>query len=150
MNLEEKINEELKAAMKSGNKNRLDALRSLRASIIEFNKSSADAKLDDAAEFKILANAAKKRKDAIEMYKGANRPELLEKEEEELRVIEEFLPKMMEEDEVRQYVKAKIDSVGATGMKDMGKVMGPTMKELAGKADGGTVQRIVKELLEGV
>ena len=150
MNLEAKVNEELKAAMKSGDKVRLDALRSLRASIIEFSKSGAEGEMNEATEMKILTTAAKKRKDAIELYKNANRPELLEKEEQELVVIQEFLPKMMEEAEVVDFIKAKIATVGASGMKDLGKVMGPTMKELAGKAEGALVQKIVKELLEGM
>lgn len=150
MNLEEKINEQLKEAMKSGDKVRLDTLRSIRAGIIEFNKSGSGTELTEEIEFKILNNAAKKRKDAIELYEKANRPELLEKEKAELLIIQEFLPKMMEESEVRAFVAAKIAQVGASGMKDMGKVMGPSMKELAGKAEGALVQRLVKELLESM
>ncbi len=149
MNLEQRINEDLKSAMKSGDKVRIDALRSLRAAIIEFNKSGSETGLTPEIEFKILNGAAKKRKDAIEMYKSANRPELLTKEEAELAIIQEYLPKMMAEDEVRGFVANKIKEVSATSMKDMGKVMGPTMKELAGKAEGSLVQKIVKELLEG-
>lgn len=149
MNLEQRINEDMKNAMKSGEKVRLDTLRSIRASIIEFNKSGATGEMNEETEFKILNGAAKKRKDAIEMYKNANRPELLEKEEAELAIIQEYLPKMMDEAEVREFVKNKINAVGASGMKDMGKVMGPSMKELSGKAEGSLVQKIVKELLEG-
>jgi hypothetical protein len=149
MNLEQRINEDLKAAMKAGDKVRIDALRSLRAAIIEFNKSGTQTELTPEIELKILNGAAKKRKDAIEMYKNANRPDLLEKEEAELAIIQEYLPQMMSEEEIRTIVAQKIQQVGATSMKDMGKVMGPLMKELAGRADGGVVQKIVKELLEG-
>jgi len=149
MNLEQKINEELKQAMKSGDKTRLDALRSIRAGIIEFLKSGSDVVLTPEVELKILNQAAKKRKEAIELYEKAGRVDSLEKEKIELEVISEFLPKMMEEEEVRIYLKNKIEQVGATSMKDMGKVMGPCMKELSGKAEGALVQKIVKELLEG-
>ncbi len=149
MTFADKINEDLKNAMKSGDKVRLDTLRSIRAAIIEFEKSGDKAEMTPEMEFKILNGAAKKRKDAIEMYKNANRPELLEKEEAELSIIQEYLPKMMDESEVRQFIKDKIVAIGAVGMKDMGKVMGPSMKELNGKADGSLVQKIVKELLEG-
>lgn len=149
MNLEQRINEDLKSAMKSGDKIRIDALRSLRAAIIEFNKSGSETALTPEIELKILNNAAKKRKDAIEMYRNANRPDLLQKEQAELAIIQEYMPAMMSEDELRQFVAQKIKDVGATSIKDMGKVMGPTMKELAGRADGSLVQKIVKELLEG-
>ncbi len=149
MNLEQKINEELKQAMKSGEKTRLDALRSIRAGIIEYLKSGSEAALTPDVEFRILNQAAKKRKEAIELYEKAGRADSADKEKLELEVISEFLPKMMEEDEVRSYVKNKIEQVGATSMKDMGKVMGPVMKELSGKAEGALVQKIVKELLEG-
>lgn len=149
MNLEQRINEDLKTAMKAGDKVRIDALRSLRAAIIEFNKSGSETGLTPEIELKILNNAAKKRKDAIELYKTASRPDLLEKEEAELAIIQEYLPQMMSEEEIRSFVAQKIQQVGASSMKDMGKVMGPTMKELAGRADGSLVQKIVKELLEG-
>lgn len=147
MTFEQRINEEMKSAMKSGDKLRLDTIRSIRAGILEFQKSGIDREMNDDDGQKILLSAAKKRKDAIEMYTVANRKDLADKEALELKIIEEFLPKQMEEAEIRSFIKDFIKKVGAESMKDIGKVMGPAMKELTGKADGSTVQRIVKELL---
>ncbi len=149
MALELKINDEIKLAMKSGDKLRLETLRSVRAAIIEFSKSGIDREMNEADELKILNNLSKKRKDAISMYKDAGRMELADKESSELNVILEFLPAQLSEAEVRATItKIKEDS-GAVDMKDMGKVMGPAMKALSGKADGGLVQSIVKEILGG-
>lgn len=147
MTFEQRINEEMKAAMKSGDKLRLETIRSIRAGILEFQKSGIDREMNDADVQKILLSGAKKRKDAIEMYASANRQDLADKEAAELKIIEEFLPKQMEESEIRTFIAEFIKNVGAEGMKDLGKVMGPAMKELTGKADGNTVQRIVRELL---
>ena len=147
MTLEEQINEQLKAAIKSGDKTRMETLRSLRASIIEFNKSGAGRAMNSDDELKILKSAAKKRKDAIEMYEKAGRKELAEKEKQELEIINSFLPEQLSEDEIRKVVLNTIQQVEAEGMKDMGKVMGPVMKELKGKADGNTVRQIVQSEL---
>ncbi len=147
MNFEQKINEEMKAAMKSGDKLRLETIRSIRAGILEFQKSGIDREMNEQDAQKILLSGAKKRKDAIEMYSQANRKDLADKEAAELKIIEEFLPKQMTEDEITEFVTNFIAEVGAEGMQHLGKVMGPAMKQLTGKADGNTVQRIVKELL---
>ena len=147
MNLEEKINSELKESIKSGNKLRMETLRSIRAAVIEFNKSGAGREINDDDCMKILLNQAKRRKDAIDLYKTANRPELLEKEEKELEIIAEFLPKQLSEDEIRNIISEIVKNSGAKGMQDIGKVMGPAMKEFKGKADGGLVQSIVKAIL---
>lgn len=147
MSLETKINEEIKAAMKNGDKPRLETLRSIRASIIEFAKSGVGREMNEEDEIKILNNQAKKRRDAIDMYAQAGRAELKEQEEFELGVIEEFLPEKMDESKVKEVILGIIAEVGAEGPKDMGKVMGPSMKALAGKADGSLVQKIVKESL---
>lgn len=147
MNFEQKINDEIKAAMKSGDKIRIDVLRSLRAAIIEFNKSGSGKELDDDEAMKILTGQAKKRRDAIEMYEKGGREELAEKEKAELKIIGEFLPKQLGDAELTHAVKAKIAELGASDAKDMGKVIGALMKELKGKADGKAVQAKVRELL---
>jgi len=147
MNIEEKINSELKESIKSGNKLKMETLRSIRAAIIEFNKSGIGRELNDEDCLKIIQNQAKRRRDAIEVYKTANRPELLEKEEKELEIISDFLPQQLSEEQIRNIILVIIDKSGASGMQDIGKVMGPAMKELRGKADGGLVQTIVKTLL---
>lgn len=148
MTFEQKINEDLKEAMKSGDKIRLETLRSLRASIIEFNKSGTDKIMSEEDAQKILLNASKKRKDAIDMYRQAGRQDLMEKEESELAIIASFLPEQMSEDQVIHALKGIIQQAGAEGPKDMGKVMGLAMKELRGKADGNLVQQCVKQLLQ--
>ena len=148
MNLEPRINDELKEAIKQGNRLRMDTLRSIRAAIIEFNKSGVGREMNDDDELKILQGAAKKRRDAIELYEKAGRTELSDREKAELVIITEFLPKQLSEDEVTAIISKIIAESGATGMKDMGKVMGAAMKELKGKAEGNLVQTLVKSGLE--
>lgn len=144
MSLEAIINEQLKDAIKSGDKIRLETIRSLRASIIEFNKSGANREMNNDDELKILKSAAKKRKDAIEMYEKGGRTELAEKEKQELEIINSFLPEQASGEEIQSVVLKTIQNVNAEGMKDMGKVMGTVMKELKGKADGNIVRQIVQ------
>lgn len=147
MNLETKITDEMKAAMKSGDKLRLDTVRSIRASILEFKTNGSNKEMDETEEIKLLNSLAKKRKDSINMYEQAGRTELADKEKAELAVIMEFLPKQLTEDEVRNIVKDLITKTGASGNDGLKLVMGPVMKELKGKADGNLVQSIVKEML---
>lgn len=147
MSLEAKINEEMKAAMKSGAKLRLDTLRSIRAAIIEFAKSGAGREMNSDDEIKLLNSIAKKRKDAIAMYEQGGRTEAAQQESDELAIIQEFLPKQLSDDEITDIIKDIIAKVGASSEKDFGKVMGPSMKALTGQADGGKVQNIVKSLL---
>ncbi len=144
MSLETIINEQLKNAIKSGDKIRLETIRSLRASIIEFNKSGANREMNNDDELKILKSAAKKRKDAIEMYEKGGRMELAEKEKQELEIINSFLPEQTSEEEIKNVVLKTIQYENAEGIKDMGKVMGTVMKELKGKADGNLVRQIVQ------
>jgi uncharacterized protein YqeY len=144
MKLEEKINEQLKAAIKSEDKTKMETLRSLRASIIEFNKSGVGRKMNPEDEIKLLKTAVKRRKDAIEMYKKGGRQELADKENAELEIISEFLPEQASEDEIKTLVQKTIQNVNAEGMKDMGSVMGPVMNALKGKADGNLVRQIVQ------
>jgi uncharacterized protein YqeY len=148
MNFEQLINDDLKEAMKSGDKLKLETLRSLRASVIEFNKNGTGKELAEEDAQKILLQASKKRKDAIEMYKQAGRQDLLEKEEAELAIIASYLPQQLTEDQVIDVLKGLIANIGAEGPKDMGKVMGLAMKELRGKADGTLVQQCLKSLLQ--
>lgn len=137
----------MKTAMKGGDKLRLETLRSLRALILEFEKSGAGRAMNEEDEQKLLLSASKKRKDAIEQFRNAGRTEAADKEAAELAIIQEFLPKQMEEAEVEAAVKAIITSVGATTAQEVGKVMGAAMKELRGKADGNLVQAVAKRLL---
>lgn len=145
--LSEIITEQMKAAMKSGDKLRLETIRSIRALILEFEKSGVGRTMTEEDEQKLLISAAKKRKDSIEQYRAANREDLASKEEAELAIIQEFLPKQMDESEVETVVKTIIEQVGAKTPQEVGKVMGAAMKELRGKADGTLVQTVAKRLL---
>lgn len=147
MSLQEKISEDLAKAMKSGDKTRVDTLRMIRAQLIEFSKRGADHNITPEDEISILTSAAKKRKEAIEEFRKANRLEMVEKEESELKIIQEYLPKQLTEEEIKEIIKKYITETGASGQKDFGKVMPLVMKELKGKADGKLVQNLVKELL---
>ena len=147
MNLKDRINEELKTSMKAGDKIRTETIRSLRAAIIEFEKSGAEREMSPDDELKILMSAAKKRREAIEMYDQHGRPELAEKERIELAVIQEYLPKQISREEITDRVRAVIRETSAASPQDTNKVIPILMKELKGKVDGKTVQEIVKEEL---
>lgn len=147
MSLTEQINEQMKTAMKGGDKLRLETLRSLRAGIIEFEKSGAGRAMTPADEQDILLKAAKKRKEAIEEYGKVGRDDVAEKERAELAIIQEFLPQQLSEEQVEQKIRDIILEQGASGSGDFARVMPAAMKELRGKADGALVQSIVKKLL---
>lgn len=152
MSLKDKINEDLKAAMKSGEKVRLEAIRAIRTALLNKEVSirvGGVGTLSPEQEMEVLVSLGKQRRDSIEQYKAGNRPDLAEKESAELAVIEEYLPKQLSEAEVKDVIERIVAQVGAASAKDMGKVMGPAMKELKGKADGGLVQQLVKERLGG-
>ena len=147
MALTEIINDQMKAAMKSGDKQRLETIRSIRALILEFEKSGAARAMTEEDEQKILLFAAKRRKDSVEQYRAAKRDDLADKEAAELLIIQEFLPKQMTEEEVEIIVKGIIEQMGAKTPQEVGKVVGASMKELRGKTDGNVVQAVVKRLL---
>lgn len=150
MSLKERIDQDLKEAMKSGDKNRLNTIRSIRAALLEKEVSirvGGKAELSDEQELEVVMNLAKKRKDSIQQYQDAGRKDLAEIEQAELAVITTYLPAQMPDEEIEAAVRDIIAQVGATSMKDMGKVMGAAMKKLKGKADGGKVQEMVKSAL---
>ena len=147
MNLKEKINQDLKDAMKSGDKIRLSVVRSIRALILEFEKSGAAKELTPDDELKMLTTAAKKRKDSIEQFRNAGRNELAETEEAELNILMDYLPKQMDESEVRNEVIRLANEIGTKSKADFPKLMPLVMKELKGKADGKLVKSIVESLL---
>ena len=150
MSLKEKIDQDLKNSMKSGDKDRLNAIRSIRAALLEKEVSirvGGKAVLSDDQEIEVLVSLAKKRRDAIEQFTAGNRPDLAATELSELSVIEECLPEPVSDDEINSIVKDVVAKIGASSMKDIGKVMGEAMKALKGKADGTKVQQVVKSLL---
>ena len=148
MNLKEKINIDLKSAMKEGNKLRLQTIRSIRALIIEFEKSGTGKELNNEAELKLLTSAAKRRKDSIEQFRNANREDLAQKEETELKIIQTYLPKQLSEDELKIKIYEIAKLIDANKKEDFPKLMPAVMKELKGMADGKFIKKIVTELLE--
>jgi uncharacterized protein YqeY len=149
MALKETIEAGIKDAMRAKDADRLRALRAIKSMILleETSGSNADG-LSADAEMKILMKAAKQRKDSLDVYVNQNRPDLAEKEQAELSIIEEFLPKQLTEAELAEKISAIIEQVGATSPADMGKVMGAASKQLAGLADGKAISVKVGELLK--
>lgn len=147
MSLKDRITTELTASMKAGEKLRTETLRSLRALILEFEKSGIDREMNLDDEMKLLMSAAKKRKDSVDIYAANNRPELAAKEQAELEIIQEYLPEQLTRAEIEVRVAEMIAQVAASSPADTNKVIGPLMKELKGKADGKIVQEVVKEKL---
>ena len=147
MNLKEKINEDMKAAMKSGDKIRLETIRSVRALILEFEKSGANMQLNPEEEIKLLSTAAKKRKESIEQFGKAGRTDLVEKEKAELNILMEYLPKQLTGDEIRKEIAKIANETGAESKEDFPKLMPAVMKALKGRADGKIVKQEVEKFL---
>ncbi len=147
MNLTEKINNDLKDAMKSNDSVRLQTIRSVRALILEFEKSGSGKKLDSEEEIKLLSSAAKKRKEAIEEYVKAGRQDLASIEESELKIIMAYLPKQLSMDEILEKVKSIAAQVGAVNKTDFAKLMPVAVKELKGMADGKAIKEVVEKVL---
>jgi uncharacterized protein YqeY len=147
MSLADLINQDLKAAMKSADSIKLNTIRSIRAQIIEFSKRGTGSEISPEDEIAMLLSAAKKRKEAIEMYEKGGRNDLAEQEKKELSIINGYLPKQMNREEVEAIVKRIIGEVGAVSSKDFNKAMPAAMKELKGKVDGKIVQEVVKQQL---
>ena len=148
MSLKLKIEQEIKTAMLQKNKDRLRALRDIKAMILiaETEKGAATA-LSEEAEIKILSRAAKQRRDSLTVYQEQGRKDLADIERDELVVIEAFLPQQLSAEELETAVREIIKKTGATSPKDMGKVMGMASQELSGKVDGKALSSLVKALL---
>ncbi|MBK8140692.1 MAG: GatB/YqeY domain-containing protein [Chitinophagaceae bacterium] len=148
MNLEQKIMTDLKAAMLAKDEAALRSLRAIKAAILLAKTAEgAGGELKEEEETKLLQKMVKQRKDSLEIFQQQNRPELARKEEEEIAVIEKFLPKQLSAEEIKAALTKIIAETGASSPADMGKVMGAATKQLAGKADGKTISALVKELL---
>ncbi len=142
------IDQDIKKAMLAKQEARLRGLRAIKSALLlaRTEKGAAD-EVSGEAEIKVLQRLVKQRKESADIYKTQNRQDLYQIEIEEQQVIEEYLPKQMDRAGVESYLKELIGRVGATSVKDMGKVMGAANKELAGKADGKTISEVVKQLL---
>jgi uncharacterized protein YqeY len=148
MSLIVKIDQDIKQAMLAKQADKLRALRSVKAALLlAKTEKGASEDMSEEAEIKILQRLVKQRRESADIYQAQGRPDLFEIEKEELDVIEAYLPQQMGRPEVEVYLKDLISRVGATSVKDMGKVMGAANKELAGKADGKTISEVVKQLL---
>jgi uncharacterized protein YqeY len=146
MALKEKISEDLKAAMKSGDKLRLETLRTLRAALMEKEIAlRGDGKpLSPDDEIATLSSAAKKRKESIDQFKAGGRDDLVDQETNELKIIQEYLPQQIGEADIKAVIEEVVKNVGAASSSDFGKVMPQVMKQLKGKADGKLIQELVK------
>ncbi|GAA4511116.1 MULTISPECIES: GatB/YqeY domain-containing protein [Sphingobacterium] len=148
MSLEQKINQDIKAAMLAKDNARLRGLRAIKAAILlAKTEKAANEELTEEAEIKVLQKLVKQRKESGEIYKAQGRDDLYQIELEEQNVIEEYLPKQLSREEIEEIVKKIIAETGASGMKDMGRVMGVANAQLAGRADGRTISEIVKSSL---
>ncbi|UCG26501.1 MAG: GatB/YqeY domain-containing protein [Chloroflexota bacterium] len=147
MSLKEELEADVKTAMREGDVTRRDTLRMLLAAIKQVEKDD-QVELDDEAVQKVVAKQAKQRKESIADAERAGRTDLVAQEEAELAIIEAYLPQMLSQDEIRAVATQVIDEQGASGMQDMGRVMGQLMPRLQGQADGKLTSQIVRELLQ--
>jgi uncharacterized protein YqeY len=147
MELEKKVMERLKEAMKNKDDAALRALRAIKAAILTAKTEKGAGEMDEAKESQLVMKLAKQRKESIEIFEKQGRADLAQTEREELEVLNTFLPKQMTEEELAPLIQKIISDLGVTDAKEMGKVMGAANKEFAGKADGGTISKIVKQLL---
>lgn len=149
MELEKLINNDLKQAMLARDKDKLEALRAIKAALLleKTGKDVTSLEIPDEVEVQLLAKLIKQRKAAVEIYTAQNRQDLADVELFQISIIEKYLPQQISEDDVRAVIKDVIASVGASSIKDMGKVMGVASKTLAGKAENKMISDIIKELL---
>lgn len=147
MSLFQQVNEQIKEAMKAKNEARLRALRSIKSAFLILATETGAGEPNDEACLKAIQKLAKQRKDSIAVFEQQNRNDLASKEQEELSVLEEYLPKPLSEEELTNILTSLIQQSGASGMKDLGKVMPLAVKEVAGRADGAVVATILKNLL---
>lgn len=148
MNLEQKVMAEMKDAMKAKDEAGLRALRAIKAEIIKAKTDpGAGGEVSAEKELTLLQKMMKQRKDSLEIYQQQNRADLAQKEQEEIAVIEKFLPKQLSQEELKSELQQILTEANASSPADMGKVMGLATKKLAGRADGKTISAMVKELL---
>ncbi len=147
MTLKEKINKDLIESMKAGEKIRTETIRLLRAQILEFEKKGLNREMNQDDELAILSNAVKKRKEAIELYEKSGRIDLSSKENEELLIIQQYLPKQLSDSEIEVIISKILTENNIAVQKDFGKAMGIALKELKGKCDNGKISAFIKTKL---
>ena len=146
MSIEERLKEDLKTAMKTGQKHKVQTLRMTLAQLKD-ERIRLRHELNDDETITIISRAVKSRKDSIEQYKKGNRQDLVDAETFEMKLLQNYLPQQMEPEEIKKEVQLIIESVGAVDIKDIGKVMGQAMTRLKGKADGKLVRQFAREIL---
>jgi len=151
MTIQEQIKEDIKTAMRAKDSLKLGVVRGISAAftneLVNLKRTPQDA-LSDEEALAVITRASKQRKDSIEQFEKGGRPELAETEKQELAIIEEYLPALMSEEEIRAVVLAKKDAMNITTKDQFAQLMGPVMGELKGKADGGLVKKVVEDCLE--
>ena len=147
MSLTERINEDIKNAMKAKEKERLAALRDIKSKLLIEATSGADATISEEVENKSVMKLYKQRIDTYDLYVKEGREDLAADEKFQAEVIKEYMPAMLSEDDLRKMIEEKLTAMGATGMQDLSKVMGPIMGQLSGKADGKLIADLVKQSL---
>lgn len=147
MSLEQNIMAQMKDAMKAKDEAGLRGLRAIKAAILLAKTAGGSGEITADDEIKLLQKLVKQRKDSLDIFRQQNRTDLAQKEEEEIAIIEKFLPKQMDAEELKTIIAGIITENGASSPADMGKVMGVASKQLAGQADGKTISAVVKELL---
>ena len=147
MNLKDQINSDIKDAMRAKDQAALRALRSVKSAVLLAETDGSGREVDDSSVLKIIQKLVKQRKESLELFENENRSDLAEKEKEELEVLEKYLPKAMDKEELHQFLKNLVDELNAESMKDMGRVMSEAQSRLAGRADGKEISAIVRNLL---
>jgi uncharacterized protein YqeY len=148
MDLEQRLAEDLKSAMRSGDEDRKRTIR-LIITALKYARIEARGELDESAQLTVLQRQARERRESIAEYERGRRPDLVAREQAELSIIDDYLPKQLTDEEIEAAARQQIAAVAASGPQDMGRVMRPLVKQLAGRADGARVNAIVKRLLAG-
>ncbi len=147
MSLFDRINQDIKQAMLNKDRERLEALRAIKAAFLLAQTEKGEKTLSEEKELSIIQKLVKQRLDSATIFKENNRMDLYEVEMAQAKVIQSYLPESMSDQDLKTYLTGLINKIGATSMKDMGKIMGTATKELAGKAEGSRISAMVKELL---
>lgn len=148
VSVKQQIADDFKQALKAKNRNAVDALRGLNAAITTQEKQGREHKLSDEEIIEIVQKEVKKRQEAISAYQKGGREDLVQKEQEELAVLQKYLPEQMPENELKDIIRQAIEQTGAESLREMGKVMGQVMPQVKGRAEGARVSSLVKEALQ--
>jgi hypothetical protein len=147
MTLKDRLLSDMRTAMKERASLKKSVISMVRAAVLQIEKDKR-TQLDDQGVIEVIAKEVKSRKEAIEMFRQGGRQDLIDKNEKEIEILSEYLPPQLSEAEIKEIIEDAVNKTGAAGLKDMGKVMGAVMPKVKGRAEGSTVNRLVKELLQ--